>query len=256
MSDVPATKKREYRAPALEKGLDVLELLAANRGGLTLAQISNALDRSSSELFRMVQVLEARGYVGRAADEDGLVLTNKLFALGMTRAPAKDLLEAALPVMRSIAQRIGQSCHLAVASGDQMVVVARIEAPGDQGFSVRVGYRRPIVEATSGLVLYAFQPDAVRQRWDETLRGSASAAVWKAFQASAAQARKDGYVRADSYVTKAVVDLSVPIYGAEGVAAALTSPYVDTPTAISMTDTVAGLKKAAAEITAEVRPTA
>ncbi len=256
MSDVPATKKREYRAPALEKGLDVLELLAANRSGLTLAQISNALDRSSSELFRMVQVLEARGYVGRAADEDGLVLTNKLFALGMTRAPAKDLLEAALPVMRSIAQRIGQSCHLAVASGDQMVVVARIEAPGDQGFSVRVGYRRPIVEATSGLVLYAFQPEAVRQRWDETLRGSASAAVWKAFQASAAQARKDGYVRADSYVTKAVVDLSVPIYGADGVAAALTSPYVDTPTAISMTDTVAGLQKAAAEITAEIRPTA
>lgn len=133
MSDTRA-KKRDYRAPALEKGLDVLELLAANRGGLTLTQISSALERSSSELFRMVQVLEARGYVGRAADEDGLILTNKLFALGMARAPAKDLLEAALPTMRAVCPRIGQSCHLAVASGDQMVVVARVEAPGDQGF--------------------------------------------------------------------------------------------------------------------------
>jgi DNA-binding IclR family transcriptional regulator len=255
MSDVPA-KKREYRAPALEKGLDVLELLAAHRGGLTLAQISSALDRSSSELFRMVQVLEARGYVGRAADEDGLVLTNRLFALGMTRAPAKDLLEAALPVMRSVAQKIGQSCHLAVASGEQMVVVARIEAPGDQGFSVRVGYRRKIVEATSGLVLYAFQPEGVRQRWDEMLKGETAGATWKAFQASAAQARQDGFVRAGSYVTKAVIDLSVPIYGPEGVAAALTCPYVEMPTAISMNDTVAGLKQAAAEITGEIRPTA
>ncbi len=255
MSDVPA-KKREYRAPALEKGLDVLELLAAHRGGLTLAQISNALDRSSSELFRMVQVLEARGYVGRAADEDGLVLTNKLFALGMTRAPAKGLLEAALPAMRAVAQRIGQSCHLAVASGDQMVVVARIEAPGDQGFSVRVGYRRPIVEATSGLVLYAFQPDSVRQRWDEALKAGASAVAWKAFQASAAQARQDGHVRADSYVTKAVVDLSVPIHGPDGVAAALTCPYVDTPTAIPMPETVKALLAAATEITGEIRPIA
>ena len=255
MSDVPA-KKREYRAPALEKGLDVLELLAAHRGGLTLAQISNALDRSSSELFRMVQVLEARGYVGRAADEDGLVLTNKLFALGMTRAPAKGLLEAALPAMRAVAQRIGQSCHLAVASGDQMVVVARIEAPGDQGFSVRVGYRRPIVEATSGLVLYAFQPDSVRQRWDEALKAGASAVAWKAFQASAAQARQDGHVRADSYVTKAVVDLSVPIHGPDGVAAALTCPYVDTPTAIPMSETVKALLAAATEITGEIRPIA
>lgn len=249
-------KKREYRAPALEKGLDVLELLAANRGGLTLAQISSALDRSSSELFRMVQVLEARGYVGRAADEDGLVLTNKLFALGMTRAPAKDLLEAALPVMRGVCQRIGQSCHLAVASGDQMVVVARIEAPGDQGFSVRVGYRRKIVEATSGLVLFAFQPDGIRQRWGETLRADVPGADWSAFEAQVAKARKDGHVRADSYVTKAVVDLSVPIYGPDGVAAALTSPYVDTPTAIPMAETVVELQKAAAEITSEIRPTA
>lgn len=255
MSDVPA-KKREYRAPALEKGLDVLELLAAHRGGLTLAQISSALERSSSELFRMVQVLEARGYVGRAADEDGLVLTNKLFALGMTRAPAKDLLEAALPVMRAVAQKIGQSCHLAVASGDQMVVVARIEAPGDQGFSVRVGYRRKLIEATSGLVLYAFQPDGIRRRWEEMLKAGASAAQWKAFEAGAAQARQDGYVRADSYVTKAVVDLSVPIHGPDGVAAALTSPYVDTPSAISIADTVADLQRAAAVITAEIRPTA
>lgn len=255
MSEVPA-KKREYRAPALEKGLDVLELLAAHRGGLTLAQISNALDRSSSELFRMVQVLEARGYVGRAADEDGLVLTNKLFALGMTRAPAKDLLEAALPVMRSVAQRISQSCHLAVASGDQMVVVARIEAPGDQGFSVRVGYRRQIVAATSGLVLYAFQPDGVRERWGGELKAGASAATWKAFEANAAQARKDGYVRAGSYVTSAVVDLSVPIHGPDGVAAALTCPYVDTPTALPIADTVTSLQKAAAEITGEIRPTA
>jgi len=255
MSDVPA-KKREYRAPALEKGLDVLELLAAHRGGLTLAQISNALDRSSSELFRMVQVLEARGYVGRAADEDGLVLTNRLFALGMTRAPAKDLLEAALPAMRAVAQRIGQSCHLAVASGDQMVVVARIEAPGDQGFSVRVGYRRKIVEATSGLVLYAFQPEGIRQRWAEMLKPEASAAAWKTFEANAAQARKGGFVRAGSYVTKAVIDLSVPIYGPEGVAAALTCPYVDMPNAISMDDTVADLRRAAAEITSEIRPTA
>lgn len=253
MSD-PSAKKREYRAPALEKGLDVLELLAAHRGGLTLAQISSALDRSSSELFRMVQVLEARGYVGRAADEDGLVLTNKLFALGMTRAPAKDLLEAALPAMRAASQEAGQSCHLAVASGDQMVVVARIEAPGDQGFSVRVGYRRKLVEATSGLVLYAFQPEAVRRRWAETLRGGVSDKTWKAFEVAAEQARGDGHVRAASYVTKAVIDLSVPVYGADGVAAALTCPYVDMPNAIPIPATIACLQRHAAIISAEIRP--
>jgi len=246
------TDTQKYRAPALEKGLDVLELLAAHRAPLTLSQISTALDRSVSELFRMVQVLEFRGYVAPAQNGEGLELTNKLFALGMTRAPAKDLLEAALPSMRMVSQRVGQSCHLAVASGDQMVVVARIEAPGDQGYSVRVGYRRRIVEATSGLVLYAFQPDAVRQEWDQRLKPGAKPAAWKTFEANAVQARLDGHVQAGSYVTSAVIDLSVPVMNAEGVAAALTSPYIDTPTAIAIDRTVAAMKQAAAEISAEL----
>src|SRR5688500_7536569 len=81
---------RRYRAPALEKGLDVLELLAARSEPMSMMQISTELDRSVSELFRMVQVLEFRGFVQMAESGSGYVLTDRLFALGMTRAPAKD----------------------------------------------------------------------------------------------------------------------------------------------------------------------
>jgi DNA-binding IclR family transcriptional regulator len=234
---------RKYRAPALEKGLDVLELLAAHRAPLNLSQISAALDRSISELFRMVQVLEFRGYVVTDPTGEGLVLTNRLFALGMTRAPAKDLLEAALPRMRQLSVAIGQSVHLAVASADQMVVVARIEAPGDLGFSVRVGYRRPLVEATSGLVLYAFQPDAIRDEWRERLQPAAP---------FIAQARKAGHVRADSAVAKQIVDLSAPVMGPEGVAAALTVPYAETPLTIPMDQTLAAIQATAREVSSEL----
>lgn len=243
---------RKYRAPALEKGLDVLELLAAHRTPLTLSQISTALDRSVSELFRMVQVLEFRGYVGPAPKGDGLVLTNKLFALGMTRAPAKDLLEAALPRMRQLSFAIGQSVHMAVASDDQMVVVARVEAPGDLGFSVRVGYRRPLVEATSGLVLYAFQPEAIRTEWRQRLKPLAGAERWNDFEARAKAARAQGHVSAVSAVTRLITDLSAPVMGPEGVAAALTSPYVETPAAIPMADTVAAIQATAREISLEL----
>src|SRR5687767_12119688 len=62
---------RRYRAPALEKGLDVLELLAARSEPLSMMQISTELDRSVSELFRMVQVLEFRGFVQMAESGSG-----------------------------------------------------------------------------------------------------------------------------------------------------------------------------------------
>ena len=55
-------------APALEKGLDVLELLAAEPHGLNLQDIARRLDRSPNELFRMVDVLVRRGFLARRPD--------------------------------------------------------------------------------------------------------------------------------------------------------------------------------------------
>src|SRR5215467_3780035 len=98
----PDPDERRYRAPALEKGLDILELMAQRGAPMTLSQISVALDRSVSELFRMVQALEYKGYIETSASGDGYTLTNKLFALGMAQAPTKTLVEAALPVMREL----------------------------------------------------------------------------------------------------------------------------------------------------------
>ena len=145
-----AAKTARYRAPALEKGLDVIELLAAEKSPLNLSAISQRLGRSSGELFRMLQVLEFKGFITTAENGSGYVLTNKLFALAMAQAPVRSLVETALPIMRKLTQDIGQSCHIAVASEDQIVVITRIERPGDLGFSVRIGYRREIASGCAG----------------------------------------------------------------------------------------------------------
>lgn len=243
-----STEERKYSAPALEKGLDILELLAERGAPLTMSQIAEELDRSISELFRMVDALVHRGYVAPAESGEGFELTNKLFALGVTRAPTRTLLEEALPVMRRLTGVISQSCHLAVASDEHMVVIARIEAPGNQGYSVRVGYRRTLVESTSGLVLYAFQPERVREEWRKRLAPKAGAKAWKAFEQKADVARKQQHVRADSDVTRHIVDLSAPIMSRTGVAAALTCPYIETPSALSVKDTIGEIRRQAQEI--------
>ena len=242
----------KYRAPALEKGLAVLELLAEARAPMSLNAISRQLHRSVSELFRMIQVLEFRGYLELSKSGDGYVLGNKLFALGMARPPTKDLLDVALPVMHRLAGHIGQSCHLAVASGDQMVIVARVEAPGDLGFSVRVGYRRALLVSTSGLVLYAFQSDLVRTEWKARLTAGLSRREWAKFERSGHAAREAGFVRMSSYAVQGVIDLSAPIYQSGGVVAALTTPYVKTSRALSEEETTERIVLAAKEISEEL----
>ncbi|MDQ2765259.1 MAG: helix-turn-helix domain-containing protein, partial [Pseudomonadota bacterium] len=103
-----AEDNRLYRAPALEKGLDILELLAIEEKPLTVSAIVQRLGRSTGELFRMIQVLEHRGFV--AQDGGGYVLTTRLFELGLKRPPVRNLAEIAMPVMRQLSSKIGQSC--------------------------------------------------------------------------------------------------------------------------------------------------
>lgn len=225
-SEARAEDSRKYKAPALEKGLDILELLAATSEPMTTSQMAAKLGRSVSELFRMVLALEFRGYIAPASDgRDGYTLSNKLFTLGIARAPTKTLLEIALPVMGALSRDIGQSCHLAVASGDQIVVIGRIENPGDLGFAVRIGYRRPLIKSASGKILYAFQADDLQEQMRPSL-GAESAAEVEEFIFSAAQAKADGYVRKPSDFIDGVTDLSVPIMGYRGALAALTVPHV------------------------------
>lgn len=218
--------ERRYRAPALEKGLDILELLAREGEVMTTSQIANKLGRSVSELFRMVLTLEARGYIGLVGGREGYGLTNKMFSLGLAQTPTRNLIELALPQMKELAEAIGQSCHLTVASNEQIVVVARIESPRDLGFSVRVGYRRPLVESTSGILLVGLLPEKERELALERLAMVADSKLMENFRQRIQKASENRYVQIPSDFVDGVVDLSSPIFNNKGIVAALTVPYV------------------------------
>jgi DNA-binding IclR family transcriptional regulator len=246
-----SSPKSQYCAPALEKGLEVIELLAAASCPLKLSAISQRLGRSSSELFRMLQVLKSKRFITTSDDGEGYVLTNKLFALAMTRPPVRSLVETALPIMRMLSDDIGQSCHIAMASEDQIVVITRIERQGDLGFSMRIGYRREIVATTSGLVLFAYQTDDVRRTWLSRCKLSGKAA--EVFVARADVVRDRGYYDAPSDFVRGIVDLSAPILRGDSAIAALTIPFVHMhPLLVEMPQALEFVRAAARKISAEM----
>ncbi len=229
-----ASENAKYRAPALDKGLDILELLAAVKNAQSLTQIGAALRRSKSELFRVLLTLERRGYVQRVAGGEGYALTNKMFAIGLDRPSNQSLIEAALPHMRDIADTTSQSCHLVVRTEDEIVVIHRVESGAEVGFSVRVGYRRKLTEATSGLVLLAFGSD--------TERGS---------DPRLANIAKQGHAAMQSDFVDGITDLSVPILSNGQALAALTVPFVrQHPERVSSDDTLALLHRASGAVSA------
>jgi DNA-binding IclR family transcriptional regulator len=242
-----------YRAPALEKGLDILQLLAAESHPIALSDIVQRLGRSTGELFRMIQVLEYRGFIEQVGNTGGYRLTGKLFALGLDQPQVKTLMEIALPVMRQLSRNTGQSCHLAVHSNGRIVVVARIESSEQIGFSVRVGYSQALPLTASGVILYAFQPETIRSQWERLLDPPLGKPELVAFRNRAGEARMREFECAPSRFVEGITDISAPIMQGELATAALTVPFVHAKSlTMSESDAAICIKAAAKEISGEL----
>ncbi len=150
-----------YSAPALEKGLDVLELLCRSETPLSQKEVALQLGRSVGELYRMMTCLVERGYLANV--DDKYVVTTKLFELAHLNPPTHRLLVEAIPIMQRLSSELDQSCHLTVYNQGRQIVIAKVDAPSGMGFSVRVGAELDVLVSASGRVLLAFQDGETRK---------------------------------------------------------------------------------------------
>jgi DNA-binding IclR family transcriptional regulator len=213
--------KAIYSAPALEKGLDILEMLSRQQEPLSLTRLAAELGRSKSEIFRMMMVLLERGYVARDPDSDTLTLTDRLFTLGLRTPRARDLVSATMPVMNALAEATNHSLHLVVVYQGQTVVLGAASGGSEISFRLKLGFHRPSLDATSGKVILAFQSDTmqdvmIREGLPHLAPGADSAAL----RADLARIRHAGFDHQESRHFVGLVDLCCPVLNGEGFAAA------------------------------------
>ncbi|RQR45165.1 IclR family transcriptional regulator [Burkholderia sp. Bp8994] len=243
-----------YRAPALDKGLDILELLSEQKEGLTRTEITKELGRNASEIYRMLERLVARRYVMRSSGGDRYTLSLKLFALAHRHPPMNRLIAEALPLMQRFADAAEQSCHLTVYDRGNLLVIAQVDGPGPWGVSVRLGSRVGLADTASGRVMLSFQGTEQRAHMlVEHRKVKGETPMNEQELAHACQSiRQSGYVRQDSRQAYGVTDLSAPILGPAGHAiAVLTCPYmrrIDAHMAPSVEVVVARLRDTAGQL--------
>lgn len=218
--------KTQYSAPALSKGLDILELLAKQSEAFSLKQISDMLGRQKSELFRMLVVLEERGYIQLDDDSDKYSITMKLLELAHQQPDIKRVSAIASPFMAKLSNSIKQSCHLVIERGESGIVIVKKDSPSDLGFSVRVGARVPIQNTCSGHVLLAFSEPKEREAMLECVSKSKRMSK-KALQQIVTRVQEQGYECIESLQVNGVQDIGFPIYNYTGkVVAALVVPFL------------------------------
>ena len=217
-----------YRAPALDKGLDILELLARIDGGLTQAEIAKHLGKSPNEFYRMLDRLVRRGYV-RRQDGDRFFMTLKLFGLAHFHAPVRRLVSFATPLMRDFSNRAEQSCHLAVFDRGSVVVIAQQDSPTYWGISIRVGAQINLFNTGSGHILLAFRDEKQRQMMVmEQQRQQEDSTMPPDLEEKLQLIRLRGFETMDSLQTNGVRNISAPVLALDGNAlAALTCPFIE-----------------------------
>lgn len=249
-SPIEAGSTLNYSTPALEKGLDVIELLARQPAGLTKSQMARDLNRTVSEIFRMLVCLERRGYIAPISEER-YSLTLKLFKLVQEHPPTERLIADALPVMTRLAHETSQSCHLAVLEGGQVVILAQRNPPTNVGFYVKLGSTVDLMQAASGYVIMAHLDPLERERALADWSRQSGKKPPRDLEVHLERIREAGCEKRASYVVKGVMNISFPVLDDRGLAiGALTVPFLQyTHPAKDEDFVIESLRKAAIQIT-------
>lgn len=142
----------------LDRGLRVLEVLAASPNGLTVTSLAAQVGVNRTVVYRLVATLEQHGLARR--DSAGLVHVG-LGVLALARGLQPVLRELAAPVLRRLAEELGMTAHLTVADGGEALAIAVVE-PTWTDFHVgyRVGARHPLGQGAAGrAILLGRSPD-------------------------------------------------------------------------------------------------
>lgn len=248
-------RKNDYTAPALEKGLDILELLATEPEGLTLSHIASKLSRSVGQIFRMLAVLESRGYVQTGATSDVYQLTLKLFELSHMQTPIAQLTLAASPEMKHLARVTEQSCHLSIYSQGKVIIIAQESSPADRGLNVRLGAEADLIDSCSGHLWLAFsEPDARKLMLKERATLQDKSALPEDLTERLESIASAGFERTSSRQIMGITDIGYPVFSHNGtMAASLTMPFlehIDGSQTVSMLDATEALRRSAVQISA------
>lgn len=132
----------------LNRGLRVLEVLAASPQGLTITALAAQVGVNRTVVYRLVATLQDHGLARR--DTAGLVHIG-LGVLGLARGLQPVLRDLTSPILRALAEKLGMTAHLTVADGGEALAVAVVEPTWtDFHVAYRVGARHPLGTGAAG----------------------------------------------------------------------------------------------------------
>jgi len=240
---------------ALARGLEVITCFDAGFRRMTLSEVATRTGLSRGTARRFLLTLEKLGYA--ATDGKLFWLTPKVLRLGNAYLASFDLGDAVRGILRRVAERVGDSCSMAVFENGYAAYVARAEAPRPfaTALSLNVGSYLPAYCSSLGRVLLAGLSDAEIDSWlsRQSLEQVTEKTITDPARLRAAilDVRRQGYAIVNGEMELGLRSLGVPVVDRHGrVIAALNTATLTARTSLDQLRRVSlpALREAAVEL--------
>jgi len=143
------------KVQSLGRGLYLLEYIAEQDHPVRLAELASLLGVEKSSAYRLVATLADRGYVRKDPHTDGYVLHRKVLELAGKLAGHRQLKECAPKYLEELAEKTGETSHLAVLSSGKVLLVDYRFGSRPIGVTSQAGHAEPLHCTALGKALLA-----------------------------------------------------------------------------------------------------
>ncbi|WP_175663575.1 IclR family transcriptional regulator [Burkholderia ambifaria] len=168
--DEPSGGTSSYLVPGLERGLRILSEFSAREPVLGAPELSKRIGIPRTTTFRLLQTLEALGFLERVNGDRYFRLGVGVMRLGFEYLNSLELTDLGAPVLERLRDATGLSTHLLIRDQRDVVFVAKAQSNTSMFGSVKVhvGTRLPAHATVHGHVLMGdLTRDALRQLYPE-----------------------------------------------------------------------------------------
>ncbi|MEI5584086.1 MULTISPECIES: IclR family transcriptional regulator [unclassified Agromyces] len=253
----------ESKAPAADQALAILSHLASQRGPAPAAAIAGALGLPRSTTYQLLAVLQERGFVVHLPEERRYGLGVAAFELSSGFSRQQPLTRLGRPLVAGIVDRLGESGHLAVLHGRDVLYLVEERAARRPSLVSDVGVRLPAHLTASGRAMLAALPAAqLRALYPDRAafadRGptSADAAAWtySRLKAVLAEVRAAGVAGEHGEVTGGLASVGAVVLDHLGwPAAAIAVTFAEGSAAELVADATAAVAEASTTLSRRIR---
>lgn len=136
--------KNKVTVQSVDRALEIIDILQDEPQGLGVTSLSKKMGVSKSTIYRLLSSLLNKEYVRKNRETQKYHLGLRLMQLGQTVTNQIDIRQIASPVMERLVQDTGETVHLVVQNGNEIVYIDKIESQATIRMFSNIGKRAPM----------------------------------------------------------------------------------------------------------------